>query len=84
MRTELSRVQTEAQKQSFERNGYTKYEFVALGSACEICTALSYCSMDIKEKSIGFPFRFTAIYGFPVFIFTVSNKISSSCSNVLQ
>lgn len=40
LRTELARVQTEAQKQSFERNGYTEYEFVAEPTACPICRAL--------------------------------------------
>ena len=40
MITELARVQTEAQKQSFERNGFAEYEFIALGDACPICKAL--------------------------------------------
>ena len=37
MRTELARVQTEAQKQSFKRNGFTLYEFIANSSCCDIC-----------------------------------------------
>jgi SPP1 gp7 family putative phage head morphogenesis protein len=37
MRTELARVQTEAQKQSFERNGFTMYTFIANGNCCPIC-----------------------------------------------
>lgn len=41
MRTELARVQTEAQKQSFERNGFTEYEFIVNGGCCDICAALS-------------------------------------------
>ena len=41
LRTELCRVQIEAQKQSYERNGYDEYEFIALeGHACSICSAL--------------------------------------------
>lgn len=40
MRTELARVQTEAQKQSFERNGFTEYEFIVNGGCCDICAAL--------------------------------------------
>lgn len=40
MITELARVQTEAQKQSFERNGFTEYTFLALGNACEDCRKL--------------------------------------------
>lgn len=38
--TEMARVQTEAQKQSFERNGFEEYTFLALGNACPICKAL--------------------------------------------
>lgn len=40
MRTELARVQTEAQKQSFERNGFEDYEFIVNGGCCEICEGL--------------------------------------------
>ena len=39
MRTELARVQTEAQKQSFERNGFEEYEFIANSDCCDICKA---------------------------------------------
>lgn len=41
MRTELARVQTEAQKQSFERNGFEEYTFIVNGGCCEICQGLS-------------------------------------------
>lgn len=41
MRTELARVQTDAQKQSFERNGFEEYEFIVNGGCCDICAALS-------------------------------------------
>ena len=40
MRTELARVQTEAQKQSFERNGFEEYEFIANSNCCDICQSL--------------------------------------------
>lgn len=40
MITEMARVQTEAQKQSFERNGFEEYTFLALGTACPTCMAL--------------------------------------------
>jgi SPP1 gp7 family putative phage head morphogenesis protein len=40
MRTELARVQTEAQKQSFEKNGFTEYMFIANSDCCGICKAL--------------------------------------------
>ena len=38
MRTELARVQTEAQKQSFERNGFDKYQFIVNNGCCSACT----------------------------------------------
>lgn len=37
MRTELARVQTAAQKQSFERNGFEEYTFLANSNCCDIC-----------------------------------------------
>ena len=40
MRTELARVQTEAQKQSFERNGFDEYMFIVNGDCCKVCEAL--------------------------------------------
>lgn len=52
MRTELARVQTEAQKQSFERNGYDQYEFIALGSACGICKELDGKHFKVKDMEI--------------------------------
>lgn len=53
MRTELARVQTEAQKQSFDRNGYTQYEFIALGSACDVCRALDGKHFDVDKMMPG-------------------------------
>lgn len=41
MRTELARVQTDAQKQSFERNGFEMYTFIVNGGCCPICEGLS-------------------------------------------
>lgn len=41
MRTELARVQTEAQKQSFERNGFEEYVFIVNGGCCPICEAVA-------------------------------------------
>ena len=40
MRTELARVQTDAQKKSFERNGFDMYTFHVNGGCCPICEAL--------------------------------------------
>jgi len=48
MRTELARVQTEAQKQSYERYGYDQYVFIAEPTACPICKALD----DGKPKDV--------------------------------
>lgn len=53
MRTELARVQTEAQKQSFERNGYEEYQFHALGNACGVCRALDGKHFKVKDMMPG-------------------------------
>lgn len=47
MRTELARVQTEAQKQSFIRNGFTHYEFIVNGGCCAICR-------DVANRDVGY------------------------------
>lgn len=53
MRTELARVQIEAQKQSFERNGFTEYEFIANSGCCEICQALNGKHFKVKDMTPG-------------------------------
>jgi len=54
MRTELARVQTDAQAQSYDRNGFDEYEFLALGSsACEICRALDGKHFKVKDMLAG-------------------------------
>lgn len=53
MITELARVQTEAQKQSFERNGFEEYTFLALGDACPICRALDGKHFKVKKMMSG-------------------------------
>lgn len=53
MRTELARVQTEAQKQSFEKNGFTKYQFLAIGSACGVCKVIDGKHFDVKDMMPG-------------------------------
>lgn len=53
MITELARVQTEVQKQSFERNGFEEYTFLALGTACPICKALDEKHFKVKEMMPG-------------------------------
>ena len=41
MRTELARVQTDAQKRSFVWNNFEQYEFIVNSGCCDICAALS-------------------------------------------
>jgi SPP1 gp7 family putative phage head morphogenesis protein len=53
MRTELARVQTEAQKQSFERNGFEEYEFIVNGGCCEICEALKGKHFKVSKMMPG-------------------------------
>lgn len=51
--TEMARVQTEAQKQSFERNGFEEYTFLALGTACPICRALDEKHFNVAKMMPG-------------------------------
>lgn len=58
MRTELARVQTEAQKQSFIRNGFDMYEFICNHHAskhgtCEICQGLNGKHFKVKDMLPG-------------------------------
>lgn len=53
MRTELARVQTEAQKQSFQRNGYKEYEFIVNGGCCPICEALKGKHFKVDKMTVG-------------------------------
>lgn len=55
MRTELARVQTEAQKQSFERNGFEMYEFICNhnGNTCDICSGLDGKHFKVKDMMPG-------------------------------
>ena len=53
MRTELARVQTEAQKQSFERNGFDMYQFICnvnptKHGTCPVCRRLAN-----QDKGLG-------------------------------
>lgn len=49
MRTELARVQTEAQKQSFERNGFDQYMFITNSKCCDACQALNGKPFKVKD-----------------------------------
>lgn len=58
MRTELARVQTEAQKQSFIRNGFDMYEFICNEHAtkhgtCDICRGLNGKHFKVKDMMPG-------------------------------
>ena len=53
MRTELARVQTEAQKQSFERNGFEEYEFIVNHNCCDICQGLSGKHFKVAKMQPG-------------------------------
>lgn len=58
MRTELARVQTEAQKQSFVRNGFDFYEFICNHNAskhgtCSICQGLDGKHFKVKDMMPG-------------------------------
>lgn len=53
MRTELARVQTEAQKQSFERNGFAKYMFITNSGCCPICQAIDGKVFDVAKMMPG-------------------------------
>ena len=57
MRTELQRVQTEAQRQSFKRNGWTLYEFIVNRGCCDICAGLDgkHFSVDKMEPGRNAP-----------------------------
>lgn len=55
MIAELARVQSEAQKQSFERNGFEYYEYIACGKGdvCNVCKALDGRHFKVKEMMPG-------------------------------
>ena len=53
MQTELARVQTEAQKQSYDRNGYDQYIYIAEPTACPVCRVLDDKVFDVKKMMPG-------------------------------
>lgn len=55
MRTEMARVQTEAQMQSFERYGFEEYEYMAChyGDVCAACKALDGKHFKTKDAMPG-------------------------------
>ncbi len=53
LRTELTRVQSDAQLQSFIANGFDEYQFNALGDACPACAALDEKHFKIADMQVG-------------------------------
>lgn len=60
MRTELCRVQIDAQIESIKRNGFTQYIYVTLASAginkskvCDICAPLDGKHFDVDKAEVG-------------------------------
>lgn len=51
--TEFARVQTEAQMQSFRRNGFDEYTFLALGTACEVCKRIDGKHFKVEKANSG-------------------------------
>lgn len=52
MRTELARVQTEAQRKSLEANGFEEFVFIALESGCEICRDMDGKHFPVAKMAI--------------------------------
>lgn len=53
MRTELARVQTEAQKQSYLEDDIEEYTFIANGGCCSICMALNGKRFKVSKMMPG-------------------------------
>lgn len=53
MRSELARVQTEAQKKSFEQNGFKEYTFLANSGCCDNCQSFDGKHFKVEKMVIG-------------------------------
>ena len=54
LRTELARVQTDAQMESFKEGGYDQYMFITVGAAAgPVCTALNGKVFNVKDMAPG-------------------------------
>lgn len=53
LRTELARVQSEAQLKSYEKAEFDEYIFHALGDACPVCAALDGEHFKVKDAEPG-------------------------------
>lgn len=57
MRTELARVQTDAQQKSFEKNGFEQYQFIVNSGCCPICEEIARKNggiYNLKDMQPGF------------------------------
>ena len=55
LRTEIARVQTQAQTESYESNGIDEYEYIAcsLKDVCSLCKEMDGKTFKLKEMEIG-------------------------------
>lgn len=53
MRTEMVRVETEAQRESYKRNGWDLYEFIVNRNCCDICAELDGKRFAVDKMQIG-------------------------------
>ena len=55
LRTEIARVQTQAQAESYEANGIDEYEYVACGlkDVCPLCKEMDGKTFKLKDMEIG-------------------------------
>ena len=54
MRTELARVQTDAQMESYKQAGYTQYMFITVGTAaCQVCNKLNGAIFNVADMAPG-------------------------------
>ena len=55
LRTEIARVQTQAQAESYESNGIDEYEYVACGlkDVCPLCKEMDGKTFKLKDMEIG-------------------------------
>lgn len=51
--TEVARVQTEVQKESYKENDFDKYIYLAEPSACSVCSSLHNKVFDVKDMTPG-------------------------------
>lgn len=53
MRTEMARVQIAAQEENYKANGYDRYVFLAIGTACPDCLAINGQHFYVADMQAG-------------------------------